>query len=181
MRDRGKVGFFGFSGLGDPKALHELVDSGEFHGFQCYYNLLNPSAGQPVPPEFSALDYGLILDRAAAKGMGAFVIRVFAGGRAHIGSEHRWRWQRPDFVSGFGLSRGFATRRKGESRAWSRRKKSHSSGDSLRLDESESLDRARRVFQYDACGRSRGLLRRAGVVGRADGEDKKLWETDFGK
>jgi aryl-alcohol dehydrogenase-like predicted oxidoreductase len=80
MRDRGRVGHFGFSGLGDPKALHELVDSGEFHGFQCYYNLLNPSAGQPVPAGFSALDYGLILDRAAAKGMGAFVIRVLAAG-----------------------------------------------------------------------------------------------------
>ena len=80
MRDRGNAGFFGFSGLGDPKALHELVDSGEFHGFQCYYNLLNPSAGHTVPPEFSALDYGLILDRAAAKGMGAFVIRVLAAG-----------------------------------------------------------------------------------------------------
>jgi aryl-alcohol dehydrogenase-like predicted oxidoreductase len=80
MRDRGNAGFFGFSGLGDPKALHELVDSGEFHGFQCYYNLLNPSAGHAVPREFSALDYGLILDRAAAKGMGAFVIRVLAAG-----------------------------------------------------------------------------------------------------
>jgi aryl-alcohol dehydrogenase-like predicted oxidoreductase len=80
MRDRGKVDHFGFSGLGDPKALHELVDSGQFHGFQCYYNLLNPSAGQPVPAGFSALDYGLILDRAAAKGMGAFVIRVLAAG-----------------------------------------------------------------------------------------------------
>jgi aryl-alcohol dehydrogenase-like predicted oxidoreductase len=80
MRDRGKVGFFGFSGLGDAKALHELVDSGEFHGFQCYYNLLNPSAGQPVPKNFSALDYGEILDRAAAKGMGAFVIRILAAG-----------------------------------------------------------------------------------------------------
>jgi aryl-alcohol dehydrogenase-like predicted oxidoreductase len=80
MRDRGKVGFFGFSGLGDPKALHDLVDSGEFHGFQCYYNLLNPSAAHAVPPNFSALDYGLILDRAAAKGMGAFVIRVLAAG-----------------------------------------------------------------------------------------------------
>jgi aryl-alcohol dehydrogenase-like predicted oxidoreductase len=80
MRDRGKVSYFGFSGLGDPKALHELVESGEFHGFQCYYNLLNPSAGQAVPPSFSALDYGLILDRAAAKGMGAFVIRVLAAG-----------------------------------------------------------------------------------------------------
>jgi len=80
MRKRGKVGYFGFSGLGETAALHELVDSGEFHGFQCYYNLLNPSAGQPVPKDFSAQDYGLILDRAAAKGMGAFVIRVLAAG-----------------------------------------------------------------------------------------------------
>ncbi len=80
MRDRGKVGHFGFSGLGAPKALHELVDSGEFHGFQAYYNLLNPSAGQSVPSDFSALDYGEIIDRAAAKGMGAFVIRILAAG-----------------------------------------------------------------------------------------------------
>ena len=85
MRERGKVGFFGFSGLGETAALHELVDSGELHGFQCYYNLLNPSAGQSVPAGFSAQDYGLILDRAAAKGMGAFVIRVLAAGRAHAG------------------------------------------------------------------------------------------------
>jgi aryl-alcohol dehydrogenase-like predicted oxidoreductase len=80
MRGRGKVGYFGFSGLGDVAALHQLVDSGEFHGFQAYYNLLNPSAGQPVPPSFSALDYRLLLDRAAARGMGAFVIRVLAAG-----------------------------------------------------------------------------------------------------
>jgi L-galactose dehydrogenase/L-glyceraldehyde 3-phosphate reductase len=80
MRDRGKVGFFGFSGLGDPEALLQLVDSGEFHGFQCYYNLLNPSAGNPVPASFSALNYRRILDRAAANGMGAFVIRVLAAG-----------------------------------------------------------------------------------------------------
>ena len=80
VRERGKVGFFGFSGLGDTAALHELVDSGEFHGFQCYYNLLNPSAGHAVAKNFSAQDYGLILDRAAAKGMGAFVIRVLASG-----------------------------------------------------------------------------------------------------
>ena len=80
MRDRKKVGYFGFSGLGDTQALHELVDSGEFHAFQVYYNLLNPSAGQPVPKDFSALDYGLIIDRAASKRMGGFVIRVLAAG-----------------------------------------------------------------------------------------------------
>ena len=78
MRDRGKVGYFGFSGLGEVPALRQLVDSGEFHGFQAYYNLLNPSAGQEVPQGFSALDYRRIIDQAAGKGMGAFVIRILA-------------------------------------------------------------------------------------------------------
>jgi aryl-alcohol dehydrogenase-like predicted oxidoreductase len=80
MRGRGKVRYFGFSGLGDPKALHELVESGEFHSFQAYYNILQPSAGNSVPQAFSALDYGRIIDHAAAKGMGAAVIRVLASG-----------------------------------------------------------------------------------------------------
>lgn len=80
LRSQGQVGYFGFSGLGDPKALHEVIDSGEFHSVQAYYNLLNPSGGQPVPQGFSALDYGRLVDRAAAKGMGIAVIRVLAAG-----------------------------------------------------------------------------------------------------
>ncbi len=80
MRAKGKVRYFGFSGLGDPKALHEVIDSGEFHSVQAYYNLLNPSAGQPVPSGFSALDYGRLIDRAANKGIGVAVIRVLAAG-----------------------------------------------------------------------------------------------------
>jgi len=80
MRDKGKVRYFGFSGLGDTKALHEVIDSGEFHSVQAYYNLLNPSGGQPVAQGFSALDYGRLIDRAAAKGMGVAVIRVLAAG-----------------------------------------------------------------------------------------------------
>src|SRR5918994_2061978 len=80
MRDKGKVSYFGFTGLGDPAALHEVVDSGAFHSFQAYYNLLNPSAAHSVPPAFSALDYGLLIDRAAAQSMGVAVIRVLAAG-----------------------------------------------------------------------------------------------------
>ncbi|MEE9144576.1 MAG: aldo/keto reductase [Candidatus Binatia bacterium] len=80
LRDKGKVGYFGFSGLGDPRALHEVIDSGEFQAVQAYYNLLNPSAGQPVPQGFGALDYGRLIDRAAGKGMGVAVIRVLAAG-----------------------------------------------------------------------------------------------------
>jgi len=80
LRDQGKARYFGFSGLGDPEALHALVDSEEFDSVQAYYNLLNPSAGQPVPPGFSALDYGRLIDRASARGMGLVVIRVLAAG-----------------------------------------------------------------------------------------------------
>jgi aryl-alcohol dehydrogenase-like predicted oxidoreductase len=47
---------------------------------QGYYNILNPSAGQPVPTGFGALDYGRLIDRAAGKGMGIAVIRVLASG-----------------------------------------------------------------------------------------------------
>ena len=80
LRDQGRVGFFGFTGLGDVEAIDALVDSGEFDSFQAYYNLLNPSAGQAVPDGFSALDYGRVIDRAAARGMGVVVIRVLAAG-----------------------------------------------------------------------------------------------------
>ncbi len=80
LRDRGRAGFFGFTGLGDVEAIDALVDSGEFDSFQAYYNLLNPSAGQAVPDGFSALDYGRVIDRAAAQGMGVVVIRVLAAG-----------------------------------------------------------------------------------------------------
>ncbi|HEX9443339.1 MAG TPA: aldo/keto reductase, partial [Candidatus Binatia bacterium] len=80
MRARGKVEFFGFSGLGDPKALGEVIDSGALDSVQAYYNLLNPSAGEAVPTGFAALDYGRMIDRAAGKGMGVAVIRVLAAG-----------------------------------------------------------------------------------------------------
>ena len=80
LRDRGRVGFFGFTGLGEVEAIEALVDSGEFDSFQAYYNLLNPSAGQAVPDGFSALDYGRVIDRAAGQGMGVVVIRVLAAG-----------------------------------------------------------------------------------------------------
>lgn len=80
LRDEGRVGFFGFTGLGEPEAIHALIDSGEFDSVQAYYNLMNPSAGHPVPATFDALDYRGVIDRAAAQGMGVVVIRVLAAG-----------------------------------------------------------------------------------------------------
>jgi aryl-alcohol dehydrogenase-like predicted oxidoreductase len=80
LRKRGRVRHFGFTGLGEPAALHALVESGAFHSVQVYYNLLNPSAGDPVPRGFSAVDYAGLIERATAKGMGVLAIRVLASG-----------------------------------------------------------------------------------------------------
>lgn len=80
LRGRGKVEFFGFTGLGEPSSLHTLIESDSFHTVQVYYNLINPSAGFPVPEEFHGLDYGMLLQKAAAHDMGVFAIRVLARG-----------------------------------------------------------------------------------------------------
>ncbi|HTE83433.1 MAG TPA: aldo/keto reductase [Dehalococcoidia bacterium] len=80
LRDDGKVRYFGFTGIGEVPALNELIDSGEFHSVQAYYNLLNPSAGFPVPVAFRGCDYGRIIDHAGSKGMGVLIIRPLAAG-----------------------------------------------------------------------------------------------------
>ena len=80
LRGRGLVRFFGFTGVGHPASLAEMVDSGEFHAVQTYFNLLNPSAAHPVPEGFGAVDYGLLIDRAVKMGMGVLAIRALALG-----------------------------------------------------------------------------------------------------
>jgi aryl-alcohol dehydrogenase-like predicted oxidoreductase len=76
----GKVRFYGITGLGDTAALYDVIDTTLLHTVQVCYNLLNPSAGYPVPPGFPNQDFGRLLDRATAQGMGTIGIRVLAAG-----------------------------------------------------------------------------------------------------
>jgi len=80
LRKQGKTRFIGFSGVGEPAALLKAVDSKLFDTVQVVYNALNPSAGGPMPKDAPGLDYGRLLDRAQAAGMGTIVIRALAGG-----------------------------------------------------------------------------------------------------
>jgi len=80
LRQQGKTRFIGFSGVGEPAALLKAVDSKLFDTVQVVYNALNPSAGGPMPKGAPGLDYGRLLDRAEAAGMGTIVIRALAGG-----------------------------------------------------------------------------------------------------
>ncbi len=88
LRRKGKTRFVGFSGVGEPAALHRAVESGLFDTVQVVYNALNPSAGGPMPAGTPGLDYGGLLDAARARDVGTIVIRALAGG-ALSGSAER--------------------------------------------------------------------------------------------
>lgn len=88
LQAEGKVRFYGITGLGDTAALHAVIDTTLLHTVQVCYNLLNPSAGTAVPRGFPGQDFGRLLDRAVAQGMGTIGIRVLAAG-ALSGQEER--------------------------------------------------------------------------------------------
>ena len=80
LREQGKVRFWGMTAVGETAALHRVIDSATLHTVQSVYNLVNPSAGSSVPPGFDIPDYGNLIERASANGMGVLVIRVLAAG-----------------------------------------------------------------------------------------------------
>ena len=80
LRDQGKVRFWGMTAVGETAALHRIIEPGVLNAVQSVYNLVNPSAGADVPAGFDMPDFGNLIDRAYANGMGVLVIRVLAAG-----------------------------------------------------------------------------------------------------
>ena len=79
LHEQGKVGFWGFNGLGETEAVHSALQ-GSAQTIQTCYNLLNPTAGMTTPDNFPFQDFGQVIDKAAQKQMGVIAIRVLAGG-----------------------------------------------------------------------------------------------------
>ncbi len=80
LKGEGLVRFCGFAGFGDTDCLHRMVTSGHFQAVLAYFNLLNPSAGRPVPAGFSSHDYKNLIGLATEHGLGVHCIRALAGG-----------------------------------------------------------------------------------------------------
>jgi aryl-alcohol dehydrogenase-like predicted oxidoreductase len=76
----GLTGAIGFSGLGETAAIADVAGSGRFDTVQCYFNVLNQSAAVPGSPDGVAQDFDGLLQAAAVHRLGAFCIRVLAGG-----------------------------------------------------------------------------------------------------
>jgi aryl-alcohol dehydrogenase-like predicted oxidoreductase len=80
LRDEGLVRHLGLTGIGQPAAMREVVQSSAFDTIQVPYHLLNPSAGADVPADFAETNYGNIIADCARQDMGVLAIRVFAAG-----------------------------------------------------------------------------------------------------
>jgi aryl-alcohol dehydrogenase-like predicted oxidoreductase len=88
LRTQGKIRFLGMTAVGDTKALRQVIDSRAFDSAQVVYNMLNPSAAEPLPANYPAQDYERLFDHTKAAGVGVVGIRVLAGG-ALSGSAER--------------------------------------------------------------------------------------------
>jgi len=87
LRVQGLCDWIGLTGLGDPSALHRVIDSGRFDAVQVYYNLLNPTAMASAGPGWNSTDFDGLLHRCAIQDMGVMGIRIFAAG--HLASSER--------------------------------------------------------------------------------------------
>ncbi|MEK9659504.1 MAG: aldo/keto reductase [Chloroflexota bacterium] len=82
LRRDGLVRYFGFANEdADAQAVSILLESGEFHHINVWYDLLNPTGGLPKPDGLDIQhDYGEFMNRALELGVGISVIRPLAGG-----------------------------------------------------------------------------------------------------
>jgi D-threo-aldose 1-dehydrogenase len=80
MRELGLTRFIGITAIGDTAACRQVIASGRFDSAQVYYNILNPSAGQDMPPAWQGHDFRGLVAACKDNGMGVMNIRVLAAG-----------------------------------------------------------------------------------------------------
>jgi D-threo-aldose 1-dehydrogenase len=91
LREKGLIRYLGITAIGEAPAVCEVINSGRFDTAQVYYNLLNPSAGQPMPAAWRGHHFDGIIAACRANGVAVMAIRIFAagiiGGEARTGRE----------------------------------------------------------------------------------------------
>ncbi len=80
MRDQGITRHLGLTALGDAGQICKVIDSGRFDSAQVYYNMINPSAAQAMPPGWTGHDFSGVMAACRTHGMAVMAIRIFAAG-----------------------------------------------------------------------------------------------------
>jgi aryl-alcohol dehydrogenase-like predicted oxidoreductase len=80
LQRQGKIRFFGITAIGDPDALHRVIDAGAIYTAQVFYNLLNPTAGGQAKGGFPGIDFKGLLPLARRRHVGTIGVRALAAG-----------------------------------------------------------------------------------------------------
>jgi D-threo-aldose 1-dehydrogenase len=80
MRELGLTRFIGITAIGDTEACRRVIASDRFDSAQVYYNILNPSAGQEMPPAWQGHDFRGLIATCKDHGVAVMNIRVLAAG-----------------------------------------------------------------------------------------------------
>jgi len=80
MRAQSLTRFTGITAFGEAAACREVIASGRFDSAQVYYNMLNPSAGQDMPPAWRGHDLHGLIPTCQEHGVAVMNIRVLAAG-----------------------------------------------------------------------------------------------------
>jgi L-galactose dehydrogenase/L-glyceraldehyde 3-phosphate reductase len=80
IRGEGLIQHFGITALGETSAIIRVITSARIDSAQVYYNLLNPSAGMPVPTSWPVYDFSSILSTCETHQVATMNIRVFSAG-----------------------------------------------------------------------------------------------------
>ena len=80
LQEQGKVRFWGLNGLGETDGVHQALIAPCPYTIQSCYNLLNPSSGRQMQPDFPFQDYKRLIDLAADNKVGVIAIRILAAG-----------------------------------------------------------------------------------------------------
>src|SRR3979411_2072811 len=67
-RQQGNIRLLGITAGGDTAALHQVIDARAFDSAQVVYNMLNPSAAEPLPANYPAQDYAKMLHQTQTAG-----------------------------------------------------------------------------------------------------------------
>ena len=84
MKSQGLTQHIGITALGVPESCRRVIAGGRVDTAQIYYNVLNPSAGQPVGQRvgnaWSTTNFAGLIEACKAHDVGVLGIRVFAAG-----------------------------------------------------------------------------------------------------
>lgn len=88
LKRQGLCDHIGLTGLGEADCIIQALDTAQFESAQVYYNLLNPSAGQAMPADYTGARFDGVLAACERNQVAPMAIRIMSAGVIATDSRH---------------------------------------------------------------------------------------------